>query len=164
MSDLTESEVIDRMKQSLAEAIDACKELAVRKLRQQTPYDRLREHLKLIEGCCRQLAAFRGDGRWLPVGIMMEQCHQRAGGWLRGYKENGQHVVIAFGEINKMFTMLGGNLMAIQYAANNLVTAKTGTVGPILPKAPDEGRRMGRPALATSRKTNLILPARMTSH
>lgn len=164
MSDLTELEVLDRLRESLREAVDACKDLAIRKQRQEAPYARLREHLRLIEGCCRQLGAFRGDTRWLPIGMMMGESHKSAGKWLRGYKKNGVHIVVAVGQMNEMFTRLGGNLMAIGVAVDRLAHERTDTTGPILPAAPAEERRIGRPSFETQKKKpTLILPARLAA-
>lgn len=142
MSDLTEAEVIDRMTSSLREAMEASKTLSVES-RRGKPYKQLREHLKLIEGCCRQLAAFRGDSRYLNVGLMMEECHKAAGGWLRGYRVNGIKVMTAPGRLNEMFVRLYVNLEGILYGLEQLVAARTGQSGPILPK-PEENRRIGR--------------------
>ena len=155
MSDLTEAEVIDRMKTSLREAVQSCKELAVRS-RTGPHYSNLREHLALIEGCLRQLAAFRGDTRWLPIAMQIEQCHKAAGGWLRGYWDHGVKIVLAPGHTNKMFVLLGNNLIAIYESVDKLSTAKTGISGPILPAVPAETRRMGRPSFAS--KPRLIVP------
>lgn len=163
MSDLTENEVLDRMKTSLREAIDACRQLAVKSVKGQ-PYETLREHLLMIEGCCRQLAAFRGDTRWLPIGKLMAECHQKAGGWLRGYKdrESGIRIMTAAGERNKLFLMLAVNLADIHDSASTLYTAKTGTTGAILPGTRAETRRDGRPALTQPKpKSTLILPPRL---
>jgi hypothetical protein len=163
MSDLTESEVLDRMKTSLREAIQACQDLAVKSVKGR-PYEVLRENLLLIEGCCRQLAAFRGDTRWLPIGKLMAECHQKAGGWLRGYKDptSGIRIMTAGGERNKLFLMLAVNLADIHDSASTLYTAKTGTSGAILPATPTETRREGRPAFTQpKRKSTLILPTRL---
>lgn len=155
MSDLTEIEVIDRMKTSLREAVQSCKELSIRS-RTGPHYSNLRENLGLIEGALRQLAAFRGDTRWLPIALQIEQCHKSAGGWLRGYWDHGVKIVLAPGQNNKMFMLLGNNLIAIYDAVDKLSTAKTGIAGPILPAVMAETRRLGRPSL--SPKSRLIVP------
>lgn len=144
MSDLSEQEVIDRMITSLREAMDASRELAIKSVRGPN-YKRLREHLGLIEGCCKQLAAFRGDSRYLNLSLVMEQCHKRAGDWLRGYREDGVRIIYAPGEMNKMFVMLYVNLEGILRGVSEMLHAKTGTAEPIVPKIV-ETRREGRPA------------------
>lgn len=154
MSHLTEGEVLDKLQDSLGEAIQASKELAVRS-RLGRPYERLGNALVAVEGCCRQLAAFRGDGRWLPFGIYMAECHKRAGGWIRGYRENGVHIFHTNGHINKVFVELANQLSHIQDAVMVIANAKTGTTGPILPATPPAERRIGAP-VSTS---GLILPA-----
>jgi hypothetical protein len=156
---LTEPEVLDRLRTSLAEAIQASKDLAVRS-RYGLPYQRLRDHLALIEGCCRQMAAFRGDGTWLPFGIYMAECHKRAGGWLRGYTSAGIHITYTPGQINQVFVTLAAQLTAIKDAVETKSDAKTGQLGPVLPATPTEERRVGRPAFGTAPKSKLILPRR----
>lgn len=151
---LKESDVADRMRQSLREAIQACKELAVRS-KKGSPYSNLRDALVVIEGCCRQMAVFREDATWLPFGVMMAECHRRAGGWLRGYTKNGVHIVWTPGHLNEMFVMLAGNLQGIAEVLDQKVTAKTNRVGIILPASPGPTRRTGAP----SSMSGLILPA-----
>jgi hypothetical protein len=72
---LTDSELIDRHSQALREAHGACQKLA----RNADPtyikprgelYATLRTALQHLEGTCRQLGAFRGDARWLKLGIV----------------------------------------------------------------------------------------------
>lgn len=161
MSHLTENEVLDRMRTSLGEAIQASRDLAIRS-RYGAPYQRLRDHLSLIEGCCRQMAAFRGDATWLPLGIMMAECHKRAGGWIRGYSHQGVHIVMAPGQTNEVFLSLASKLSLMLGVVNAHAAAKTGTLGPVLPAKPLEERRVGRPAFSPpARKPALILPGRL---
>lgn len=157
MSDLTEQEVIDRMITSLREAMDASKALAV-KSRKGPEYHKLREHLGLIEGCCRQLAAFREDSRYLNLGLVMEECHKSAGGWLRGYRVNGVKVMVAPGQLNEMFVRLYVNLEGILKGVDDMIRAKTQARGPIIVGLAPETRRIGRPAF--DNKPKLILPAK----
>ena len=159
MPHLTEPEVYDRLRQAIGEAVDAAKNLAIRSQHGRA-YVSLRDNLHLIEGCCRQMAAFRGDGRWLPIGMMMAECHKRAGGWLRGDTNpvTQTRVATAPGEMNKLFVMLAANLANFGLVAQKLYEDKTGRPGPILPLTPAETRREGRPAFG--RKSSLILPAR----
>ena len=163
MAHLTENEVADRMRSSLKEAIQACKDLAV-KSRAGAPYDRLRDNLALIEGSCRQMAAFRGDATWLPFGMYMAECHKRAGGWLRGYVDNGIHVTWSPGHINKVFVTLAAQLVAVLDALDVKVDAKTGVNGPVLPERPAAERRVGAPVsmsgiIQPAPKPALIIPA-----
>lgn len=158
MSRLTEPEVLDRLKTAIGEAIQASKDLSIRS-RYGLPYQRLRDNLVLIEGCCRQMGAFRGDASWLPFGVYMGECHKRAGGWLRGYHHNGIHIVYTPGVINQVFVKLAQQLTAILEVVEMKSTAATGQLGPVLPETPSEERRMGRPAFKP--KSSLILPARM---
>jgi hypothetical protein len=146
MSDLTEIEVIDRLRTSLRECIQCAANLAVTS-RKGPEYNKLREHLHLVEGAARQLAVFRQDARWYNVAALMAQCHQKAGGWLRGWKDprNGQRHHFNIGEKNRLFLMLEANLKAVDKAAELLRTQKTGRVGVILPNTPNMGRRIGTP-------------------
>lgn len=146
MSDLSEVEVIDRMRTSLREAIQASADLATMSRKGPT-YNRLREHLALVEGSCRQLAVFRQDTRWYTFGMMMAECHKRAGDWLRGWKDpkTGRRHHWRPGEKNKLFLILEANLKAIYQMAEAVRTQKTGTVGMILPAEPTEHRRVGAP-------------------
>lgn len=155
---LKEPEIIDRLKVAMAEAIQASQDLAVRS-RHGYPYQRLRDNLAVIEGCCRQMAAFRGDATWLPFGLYMAECHKRAGGWLRGYTKNGVHIIYAPGQMNEAFVGLAGALTAIRQALDVKFSAKTNQVGPVLPKPPAEERRLGRPAFSQPKST-LIVPPR----
>jgi len=167
MSDLLEHEILDRMRTSLREAIQASNDLAVRS-RGGEAYDRLRDNLALVEGACRQMAMWRGDSRWLPFGMEMAEAHRRAGGWLRGYtKRVGNTVVfIAWraGTLNEAFVKLSAQLAMILDILDKMEKAKTGRVGIILPQTAPEERRFGRPTLARpdrySRKRGLILPPR----
>ena len=82
MSALTEIEIFDRMRESLRIAAECAEALAIEDVRGRE-YTVLREHLKLIEGCCIQAANWREDTRWLPLGRLVAECHQKAGNWLR---------------------------------------------------------------------------------
>lgn len=159
MSDLTEQEVIDRMITSLREAMDASKALAIKSVRG-PDYKKLREHLSLIEGCCRQLAAFREDTNYLNLGLRMEECHKAAGGWLRGYRKKGVKIMIAPGQMNEMFIRLYVNLEGILKGVSDMLNAKTGARGPIIVGLPQEMRRLGRPAFPSTapKAPALILP------
>lgn len=158
---LHEPEIIDKLRVSLGEAIQACKGLAI-KSRIGSPYDRLRNALHDAEGCCRQMAMWRGDYRWLAFGVAMANCHKRSGDMLRGHLKDGVFIPWGPGIINENFINLGAELGVILAYLDTMATAKTGTLGPILPQMPAEERRFGRPAFQNMqpRKTKLILPPR----
>lgn len=160
MSDLTETEIIDRMQSSLREAIQASQDLAISSRKGPT-YSRLREHLGLVEGCCRQLSVWREDSRWLKIGMLMSECHKKAGGWLRGYKDprTGQRVHFGIKAQNPLFSMLAVNLIGIYEMAELIRTAKTGKLGMILPEMPNAERRIGAPVMGHRISTGgIILP------
>ena len=159
MGALTETEIFDCMRTSLKAAAECCDELARTPLKGPV-YDRLRKELKLIEGCCRQASAWREDTRWLPIGLMMHEVHDKAGNWLRGWKhpENGQRIKFAEGQRNPLFVKLGENLRALSTVAENLRTKATGRVGMILPKPLPGPHRDTRPVGFRQSPSGLILP------
>lgn len=172
MSDLSELEVIDRMQTSLREAIQASIDLA-QTSRKGPTYNKLREHLALVEGACRQLSVFRQDTRWLPIGRLVSECHAKAGGWLRGYKDplSGRRIHFGAKTQNPLFLMLAENLKGVYQLAENLRTSKTGRVGMILPDMPAATRRIGAPVSvmlpdgmrAHLSKGGILLPPRMST-
>ncbi len=142
MSDINEYEVLDRMKNSILEAMDSCKTLAT-SWRKGPAYDRLRKNLQIIEDDCRIVAAFRLDERWLNIGMAMGAAHKYAGGWLRGYTvpgPGGKRIKIRWesGKLNQMFVMLGMNLGQLYENTEKLATSKTGTMNPIVTPLPSE--------------------------
>lgn len=161
MSDIKESEVISRMKNSILEAMDASKQLAV-SWRKGPQYDRLRKHLLRIEDDCRIIAAFRMDERWLNIGMTMGAAHKYAGGWLRGYTmpgENGKRIKVRWsaGALNGMFVMLGMNLGQLYESVEKLATARTGTMNPIVTPLPTE-RTVTRVNGYDSTEGGILLP------
>ncbi|MEO6783452.1 MAG: hypothetical protein ABI196_21595 [Bradyrhizobium sp.] len=117
----TEVDVFECLEANFARAAEDCLWLAILPARGPT-YTRLREELKIIEGACRQVAHWRGDTRWLTIGLQMEFAHQRAGYWLRY-----QHP-------RPLFAKLGQNLRDGAVAARRLRNGATGRrSGPILP-------------------------------
>lgn len=135
MAALTEAEIFSCLSENLRLAAECCDDLATLPAKGPT-YDKLRKQLRLIEGACRQASAWREDTRWLPIGRLMAECHQKAGGALRGVKmADGTRVTLAPGETHPFFKMLATNLRALQKAADDLRTKATGRVGMILPKA-----------------------------
>lgn len=131
MGALTEREIFDCLASNLAEAVTHCEALA-RIPKKGPTYNRLRNNLKLIEGCCRQAAYWRsGDARWLKLGLLMSEAHKRAGTWLRSY--------VAPASINEAlhpsFCWLADRLRELQRVAETLRTHATGRAeGPILPR------------------------------
>lgn len=159
MGALTEVEIFDRMMSSLKIAAECCDVLA-KSSRKGPTYNRLREHLALIEGCCRQASAWREDTRWLGIGMMMAEAHKRAGGWLRGYKDpiTGLRVKTEVGQMNQLFVMLAANLRGLYDQVQLLKTKKTGTMGAILPETPRAERRSGAPVGWRASKGGILLP------
>ena len=143
MGALTEVEIFSAMSDSLSSAIQRCRDLCSNNAHGPS-YDALRRDLHTIEGCCRQASAWRGDTRWLRIGIMMGELHKKAGEWLRGYPIPG-----TFGRYypsRRLFETLSANLTAIKREADNLRTKATGRVGLILPDVlPAPLRTEGRP-------------------
>lgn len=133
MSALTEQEIFDQLSQSFRRAAELCDELAVSPAKG-VAYMRLRQELRLIEGCCKQAAVWREDTRWLSYGLMMAECHKRAGDWLRGFKmPDGTRIRIGAGTLHPCFVKLAENLRALYRAALQLKTYRTGHIGMILP-------------------------------
>ncbi len=126
---VSEREIISCMKENFRLSAECCDLLAVVPARGLV-YERLRAHLSLIEGCCRQVAWYRGDTRWLPMGMLMEQAHRRSGNWLRTMPRT-ENVNTA----HPLFLKLAENLRAGQRMAERLETAATGKLGLILPEA-----------------------------
>ena len=121
MSGLTEREILSRLKESLRTAADSAYQLS--RGERGAHYLTLRTHLKLAEGCCRQMAGWREDTRWLPFGLKLAQAQQMCGRWLRE-KQPGWR-----------FKSLGEILDAAFVQASKLETMKTGKRGIILPPA-----------------------------
>ena len=168
MGALTEVEIFSCLTSNFKLAAEHCEDLA--KLPRKGPtYKKLRDELKLLEGACRQAAYWRQDARWLQIGLYMEEVHKRAGGWLRGYKNQaGQHITIREGQLHPLFMKLADNLRKGQAAAERLRNRKTGIAGTILPKpmrAPHRDTRpvqvMLPPSAPGERRTasGLIIPA-----
>lgn len=128
MTVTTESEIKDCMRTNLRGVIDDCGLLAVLPMRGPT-FERMRDRLQTIENCCKQMAAWRDDTRWLPIGMMMETCHQKSREWVAGIKAAG---IIVKGD-PKLFMMLQVNMKALLAMVDNLADNATGRVGMILP-------------------------------
>lgn len=79
----TEAEVLSMLQSSLRQAREACDALkmnAVERRHGNAQYARLSRAFKHAEGACRQMAHWRGDARWLRLGVtygrMLEPCRR----------------------------------------------------------------------------------------
>lgn len=162
MGALTEIEIFDVMLENLRLAAEASDELAIIDMKG-AAYNRLREALALVEGACRQASAWREDTRWLTMGQLAAQCHQKAGGWLRGHKDAVTLIrtPLAAKQKNKMFVLLAQNLRFFLKGVENLKDNKTGRVGMILPEVPNLGRPQGTLIANSVPKSRLVLPPSM---
>lgn len=123
----TEQDILTKFTQSTKEAKDACAWLA----KNADPewlaprgihYRRLKTAMSELEGCARQLSAYRGDTRWLPLGIIYGAKAARL-----AQKYFVQLNWKGFGELTKLFDHAA-------HRAEELSTAKTGRTGIILPQ------------------------------
>lgn len=158
MGDLTEVEIFDCIRTNATLAAEHCEQLA-RMPREGDTYDHLRNELKLIEGACRQASAWRGDTRWLPIGLAMEEAHSRAGEWLRGCKVGGMRIRLAERHNFECFTALAGNLRALGTNMEKLQHARTGRRGMILPEALPAPHRDTRPVGFTRSLGGVLIPS-----
>lgn len=126
---LHEQEIFSCMAENLAGAIEDCEAIA-RQRESGARFDSLRKRLKLVEGCCTQAAYWRQDARWLPLGVMMEQVHQRAREWLHYPSVQSK----------KLFVMLADNLRKLEREVRRLRFMATGKTGVMLPKPRPSGR------------------------
>lgn len=143
------------MTESLRIAAECAEALATNDVEGRDYYS-LREHLKLIEGCCIQAATFREDTRWLPLGRTVIEAWQRAGNWLRPQQHAllNHKVKLAPKHRNEMFVMLAANLREFHKGMLSLKDSKTGKSGMILPTASAAERRIGAPV-------QVLMPARI---
>lgn len=144
VSDLTESECWDRLRDSLRKSIDLTKRLAVLPAKGKA-YRELVEQLQLVEGAARQIGSFRDDTRWNWFGFEMASFHQRAGDIIRC-----KEPAVIF---NRMAQMMEFFLDK----ADKLHTAKTGRRGPILPIVRPGPHRETRPVYV-QRPSGLVVP------
>lgn len=140
---LTERQVIEILRSNFRLAAEDCDALA--RGERGPIYVQLRERLRLVEGAARQIAQWRGDARWLQVGIKVAQAQERCGTFLRS-KEPAWR-----------FRGLAEILRAGEAMAHDLETKATGRRGPILPRAQPAPLRQGRPVSMHG----LILPETM---
>lgn len=164
MGSLTEAEIFDCLKSNFRLAAELSENLAVAP-RKGPLYRQFRDTLKLIEGACRQAAAWRGDTRWLRIGLLIEQAHKRAGEWLRGIRlPNGTRMMLADGHRHPAFSHLAANLRMGMQRAEEFQNRATGRTGLILPKPQPGPHRDTRPVHVTvppavRRPSGLIVPA-----
>lgn len=118
---LQEREIFIKMQDELRNAADACDQIATRPLSGDN-FIRLRKALKLVEGCCRQAAAYRMDTRWNEPGFKMNQAAKMARKWL--------HYPSV--ESKKLFYGLAAALRQVRLDIMILETAKTGKTGDIV--------------------------------
>ncbi len=164
MGALTEPEIFAYLAENARLAAEAADDLAVRCKRGKT-YRDLRDHLANIEGACRQAGHWRGDARFFDIGLMCEEAHKRAGGWLRGVKDpvTGKRTPIPAGQKHPLFVKLAEVLRSLLKSAQTLETAATKQNGPVLPETPRETRRLGAPVPGYNfRKSGLIVPDGVT--
>lgn len=161
MGDLTETEIFDCIRTNARLAAEDCGKLA-KKPREGETYDHLRNAIKLIEGACRQASAWRGDTRWLPIGLAMEEAHTKAGEWLRGVKVAGQRIRLAERHNFECFTALAENLRALASNMEKLQHTKTGRAGMILPDAMPAPHRDTKPVGFTRSMGGVLIPSELT--
>lgn len=128
-SGLSEREILDRHIQSLGEADRACERLARNAdsnylSPRGKDYGDLKRALTLMEGTCRQMAHYRGDTRWLKLGVVYAKA-------MRGSQAKfvGQRWAW-YGELRALFRL--GHVRLAELAEQ-----KTGRSGLILPKRTD---------------------------
>lgn len=166
MGALTEVEIFDCMATNLALAADCCDQMATRPTRG-VPFIKFREACANVEGACRQASQWRSDTRWLPMGLMMEKCHQLALKWITGLKVEPRRPRIAVSERDKHqgFVKMAENLRFAAEAMEILKNSKTGKIGMILPDTSrGPTRTQGRPMQVllpegmSARPSGLIVP------
>lgn len=163
MGALTEIEIFDCLATNLRLAAEDAEALATATYRGEV-YDRYRRELKLVEGACYQAMHWREDSRWLMLAKYMAECHERAGTWLRGWKnENGVRVKPSMGVAHPLFLKLAELLRDFQRRAERLKTMATYRVGPIYPEPLVAPHRETRPVQVPKgmvlRDSGLIVPA-----
>lgn len=151
--DLTETELLEQIKQNLRLCAEDCDNLG-NAPRYGQIFIHMCKRLKEIEVACNQVAVHRnGDARWLPMGMMMEEVHQRALKWLRA----GQPLAARQSRAH-LFRMLAEKLREAHHGCIALETRKTGRAdGMILPK-PLPLHREHRPVQVRKSAGGIILP------
>ena len=161
MGALTEVEIFDCLKDNFKSAIRHCEALATSP-KKGTAYRALRTNLRLIEGACKQAAAWRQDTRWLRIAFMMGEAHKRAGDWLRGIKQpNGPRIPLAPGHRHPAFMGLAENMRKGLAIAEGYRTRATNHVGTVLPEPLPGPHRDTRPVHVSgfkARESGLLVP------
>lgn len=130
MSDLTEAEILACHIQALKDAKGACEMLG----KNADPnyifprghlYGNLRRALQALEGSARQMSHFRGDARWLKLGIYYAKVMRAA---------QTAFVQMKWLEFSKMRLIFDKGLRAM----DDLRHRKTGRAGVILPTQPTD--------------------------
>jgi hypothetical protein len=137
MTHLSESEVLDRHRQSLGEAKRAC--LALKRhadpnlLELKGPdYMALKKNLEMLETSARQIAHFRSDSRWIRLGAIYGRARIQVQGLY------GNRKWLLFGELASLFDRGLVHLAELD--------KQTGVVGrPILPQRQSEWMWMPQP-------------------
>ena len=151
---VTEREILSLLKGTFRRAAELCDDLAVLPARGPS-FVKLRESLAVAENCCRQVAWYRQDARWLRIGLMMEEAHKRAGGWLR---DRSMPRTATANLAHPLFVRLAENLRHGVTRVAELETMATGRVGMLLPKPlPGPIRTEGR-MVQVKKPSGLILP------
>ena len=153
MRSLSEVEIFSCLSENFRLAAEDCEKLAWLPKRGPT-YKRLMDELKLCEGACRQVAQFRGDARWLQMGLQLHEAHRRAGTWLRMYVAKDSRKVA-----HPLFLKLAECLRWGRANADKMRHAATGRLGLILPKPLPGPHRDARPVQVMT-PGGIILPDR----
>lgn len=125
MSITTEQEILDRLYQALGEARKHAMLVAdpvrLRMLTtDQTDYDRLYDAMELVEGCARQMTAWRQDARWEAVSLTVGTCLTQIRAW-------------ATPAALPLFVVLVDFLNKCEFTCRNLQLMATHRSGAILP-------------------------------
>lgn len=164
MGQLTEAEIFDCLTTNFRLAAEDCDKLAVSPRKGPT-YASLRDKLELVEGACRQAAAWRQDTRWLGIGMYMAKAHELSLEWLRGISAGPgrPRVKIAAGQMHPLFVKLAENLRAAEKKAMEFKNKATGKIGMILPDAQRVPLRDTTP-VGWRRPSGLIIPSGVSLH
>ena len=149
---VTEREILSLLKQTFRRAAEHCDNLAVLPARGPT-YQKLRDDLATCENCCRQVAWYRQDTRWLHIGLLMEEAHKRSGNWLRTIPRTS-----TTNHAHPLFIRLAENMRAGIKKVEELETMATGRVGMILPEITKGPIRTQDRPMQVKTPGGLILP------
>jgi hypothetical protein len=148
----SEAELFGQLKEELRQAAEECDKIAVHPFRGFI-YDSMRKRLKIIERLCNEIGKYRdGDCRWFPLGMLMNQVHEKAGYWLRHTSSKD-----AKAKAIPLFQKLAENLRALQKQAHELEFKATGIIGSILPK-PKKLPKTSTRVHGVRRPSGLVIP------